>query len=208
MSIAQVATEKIAETSVQLNDLIARRWSTRAFDPTKNIDTSTLLSILEAGRWAASSSNLQPWRFIVASKDKPAEFQKLLSVIKEGNQAWAQHAGVLMIGVVNKYRRPEVINRHASHDLGLAMAQMVLQALDHDIYARMIGSFYPDKAREVYNIPDQYEPFTAIAFRYKTLDLGYLNEEHRAKEIAPRQRQPLSELVYSGSWAQTADFVE
>lgn len=203
-----VATQKIAETAVQLNDLIARRWSPKAFDPTKSIDTPTLLGILEAGRWAASSSNLQPWRFIVAPKNNPDEFQKLLSVIKEGNQSWAQHAGVLMIGVVHKYRRPDVLNRHASHDLGLAMAQMILQALEHDIYARMMGGFYPDKAREVYNIPDEYEPFTAVAFGYKTLDLGYLNEGHREKEIAPRQRQPLSELVYSGSWAQTAEFVE
>lgn len=203
-----VATEKIAETSVQLNDLIARRWSPRAFDPSKTIEKSTLISILEAGRWAASSSNLQPWRFIVAPKDNPAEFQKALSVIKEGNQAWAQHAGVLMIGVIHKYRNSEVLNRHASHDLGLAIGQMILQALDHDIYARMMGGFYPDQAREVYNIPDEYEPFTAIAFGYKTLDLGYLNEGHREKELATRERQPLSALVYSGSWAQTADFIE
>ena len=203
-----VATEKIAETDVQLNNLIARRWSPRAFDPAKNIESSTLVSILEAGRWAASSSNLQPWRFIVAPKEKADEFQKLLSVIKEGNQEWAQHAGVLMIGVINKYRRPDVLNRHASHDLGQAMAQMVLQALDHDIYARMMGGFYPDKAREVYHIPDEYEPFTAIAFGYKTMDLSYLNEGHREKELATRQRQPLSELVYSGSWAQTTDFVK
>jgi nitroreductase len=203
-----VATEKIAETSVQLNPLIAGRWSPRAFDPSKSIDTTTLLSILEAGRWAASSSNIQPWRFIVAHKDNPDEFQKALSVIKEGNQAWAQHASVLMIGVINKYRRPDVLNRHASHDLGLAIGQMILQALDHDIYARMMGGFYPDQAREAYTIPDEYEPFTAIAFGYKTLDLGYLNEGHREKERATRERRPLSELVFSGSWAQTADFVE
>ena len=203
-----VATEKIAETVVQVNDLIARRWSPRAFDPSQTIDKPTLISILEAGRWAASSSNLQPWRFIVANKDNPTEFQQALSVLKEGNQQWAQHAGVLMIGVIHKYRNSEILNRHASHDLGLALGQMILQALDHDIYARMMGGFYPEQAREVYNIPDEYEPFTAIAFGYKTLDLAYLDEANQEKERAPRQRQSLSELVYSGSWAQTADFVK
>jgi len=203
-----VATEKIAETAVQLNDLIARRWSPRAFDPTKTIDQPTLISILEAGRWAASSSNLQPWRFIVAHKDNPTEFKKALSVLKAGNREWAQHASVLMFGVINRYRSSDVLNRHASHDLGLALGQMILQALHHDIYARMMGGFYPDQARAIYNIPDEYEPFTAIAFGYKTLDLGYLNEANQEKERAPRQRQSLSDLVYSGSWAQTADFVD
>lgn len=200
--------EKVADTTIPLHDLIAKRWSPRGFDPERRIDTPTLLSILEAGRWSASSSNLQPWRFIVAQKENTDEFQKMLSVLKEGNQTWAQHAAVLMIGVIHKNRRPNVLNRHASHDLGMAMAQMVLQALDHDIYAHMIGGFYPEKAQALYNIPEEYEPFTGIAFGYKTLDLSHLNDIHREKESALRERQPLSELVFSGSWAQTADFLE
>jgi len=202
------ATEKIADTTTYLNDLIARRYSPRAFDPTKSIEHDKLLSILEAARWTASSSNLQPWRFIVAPKENKAEFDKILSVIKDGNIPWAQNAGVLMIGVINKYRRPDVLNRHASHDLGQAIAQMVLQALEHDIYARQMGGFYPDKAREVYNIPEQYEPFTAIAFGYKTLDLSHLTDVHRERESAIRERQPLTDMIFSGSWAQTADFLE
>lgn len=200
--------DKAADTQIQLHDLIARRWSPRGFDRDKVIDKPTLMSILEAARWTASSSNLQPWRFIVAPKQKQSDFHKMLSVIKEGNQLWAQHASVLMIGVISRYRRPDVLNRHASHDLGQAIAQMVLQALDYDIYARQMGGFYPDKAREAYNIPDEYEPFTAIAFGYKTLDLSHLDEVNREKEQAPRERQPLNQLVYSGSWAQTADFLD
>jgi len=201
-------TEKTAETQIHLNELIARRWSPRGFDPYKDVEAEKLLSILEAARWTASSSNLQPWRFIVAPRQNKAEFDKMLSVIKEGNQPWAQHAGVLMIGVINKYRRPDVLNRHASHDLGQAIAQMVLQALEFDIYARQMGGFYPDMAREVYNIPEEYEPFTAIAFGYKTLDLSHLNDVHREKEYSPRERQSLDSLVYSGSWAQKADFIK
>jgi len=202
------AVEKVADTTIHLHDLIARRYSPRAFDPTKLIEKDKLLSILEAARWTASSSNLQPWRFIVAPKQNTDEFNKMLTVIKDGNIPWAKNAGVLMIGVINKYRRPDVLNRHASHDLGQAIAQMVLQALEHDIYARQMGGFYPDKAREVYNIPDEYEPFTAIAFGYKTFDLSHLTDVHREKELAPRERNTLDTLVYSGSWAQTADFVK
>lgn len=204
----QTVIDKKAETDIQLNELIARRWSPRGFDPNKSIDKLTLLSMLEAARWTASSSNLQPWRFIVAPKENPEEFQKILSVIKEGNQQWAQHAAVLMIGVINKYRRPDVLNRHASHDLGQAIATMILQALEHDIYAHQMGGFFPDQAREVYNIPAEYEAFTAIAFGYKTVDLSHMTDEYRENEGAIRVRQPLSEMVFNGSWAQTADFLE
>ena len=116
--------QKLPATPHTLQRLIQHRWSPLGFDRARSIDKATLLSILEAGRWAASSSNLQPWRFIVATKDDPAEFQKLLSVIKEGNQPWAQHAAVLMIAVAHSYRQPGVVNRHAGYDLGQAIAQI------------------------------------------------------------------------------------
>lgn len=200
--------DKRAETVTSVHDLIARRHSPRAFDPNRLIEQDKLLSMLEAARWTASSSNLQPWRFIVARKQDSAEFDKLLSVIKEGNIPWAKHAGALVLGVVHKYRREDVLNRHASHDLGQSIAQMVLQALDHDIYARQMGGFYPDKARELYSIPEEYEPFTAIAFGYKTSDLSHLTDAHREAEMNRRERLTLDQLVFGGSWAQTADFID
>lgn len=199
--------QKLPATPHRLQSLIQHRWSPLGFDRERGIDKATLLSILEAGRWAASSSNLQPWRFIVATKEDPAEFQKLLSVIKEGNQPWAQHAAVLMIAVARKYRQPGVVNRHAGYDLGQAIAQMVLQALDHDIYTHQMGGFYPDKARDTYQIPDDYEPYTAVAMAYRTTALEHLSDGHRQREAAQRQRQPLADLVFSGGWARPADFL-
>lgn len=200
--------EKAAATPFELHDLIKERWSPIGFDRDRSIDKAALLSILEAARWAASSGNQQPWRFIVARRENRDEFQKILSVLKEGNQPWAQHAAVLMIAVVKKHYRPDRLNRHASHDLGQASAQMVLQALDHGIYAHQMAGFFPDKTRAVYGIPAEYEPFTVIAFGYKTLDLSHLSEAHRQREAAPRQRQTLHEMVCNGVWGQTADFLE
>jgi len=199
--------QKLPTTPHTLQTLIQNRWSPLGFDRERSIDKATLLSILEAGRWAASSSNLQPWRFIVARREDQAEFQRLLSVIREGNQPWAQHAAVLMIAVAHKFRKPGVLNRHAGYDLGQAIAQMVLQALHHDIYAHQMGGFYPDKARETYQIPEDYEPYTAVAFGYRTSDLDHLGDGHRQREAAQRERQSLTDLVFSGSWAQPADFL-
>lgn len=199
--------QKLPATPHSLQRLIRHRWSPVGFDRARSIEGATLLSILEAGRWAASSSNLQPWRFIVARRDNPSEFRKLLSVIREGNQPWAQHAAVLMIAVAHKLRGPGVPNRHAGYDLGQAVAQMVLQALEHGVYVHQMGGFYPDKTREAYRIPDEYEPYAAVAMGYRTSDLGHLGDGHRQREAAQRERRSLADQVFSGHWAQPAEFL-
>ena len=205
---AATPPQKLPTNSHPLHDLIQRRWSPVGFERDRGIERATLLSILEAARWAASSSNLQPWRFIVAPREDTAEFQKLLSVLREGNQTWAQHAAILMIAVAHKYRGPDALNRHAGHDLGQAIAQMVLQALHHDIYVHQMGGFFPDKARELYSIPQAFEPYTAIALGYRAADLDHLAEPYRQREASPRERQALSEMVFNGRWGESADFLD
>lgn len=200
--------DKAAVTHSPLHALIKRRWSPVSFDPTRPIEKSKLFSILEAARWAASSYNSQPWRFIVAPRDNEREFDKVFSVLKEGNQSWAKHAGVLMIGVSQTHRDTGEPNSHAIHDLGLAIGQMVLQALDYDIYAHQMGGFFPEKARELYRIPANYEPKTAIAFGYRAADLSHLSDAHRERDASQRQRNPLADMVFNGAWAQRASFLD
>ena len=199
--------DKLAETDETLQSLIKRRWSPIAFDPARPIEKSQLISILEAARWAASSFNIQPWRFIVAPRSDTKEFEKVFSVLKPGNQAWARHAGALMIAVAQTQRDSGEPNSHASHDLGLAIGQMVLQALDYDIYAHQMGGFDPDKARELYQIPANYQAKTAIAFGYRASEHSHLSAGQREREAAPRQRKPLAELVFNGAWARRASFL-
>ena len=199
---------KLPATAQPLHDLIKHRWSPLGFDRERDIDRDTLLSILEAARWAASSFNLQPWRFIVAPRQNHDEFNKALSVLREGNQSWARHAAVLMIAVTQTLREPDAPNRHAVHDLGLAISQMVLQALDRRVYTHQMGGFFPDKARELYQIPAGFEPYTAIAMGYRAANLDHLEDAHREREAAPRQRQELADIVYNGSWAKPAAFLK
>ncbi len=199
--------QKLPRTDHQLHDLIRHRWSPIGFDRQRGIERAALMSILEAGRWAASSYNLQPWRFIVAPREDATEFQKALSVLAEGNQTWARHAAVLMIAVISNYGRPDVINRHASHDLGQAIAQMVLQALDMGIYTHQMGGFFPEKARELYQIPAEFEAFTAIAMGYRASGLDHLSDAHRQREAGGRARHAMSEIVFSGAWGRAAKFL-
>ncbi|MCY4539583.1 MAG: phosphohistidine phosphatase SixA [Chloroflexi bacterium] len=203
-----ILPDKPAVTHSSLHGLIRRRWSPVSFDPMRPIEKSKLLSILEAARWAASSYNLQPWRFIVAPRGNKHEFEKVWSVLKEGNQSWAKQAGVLMIAVSQTHRDTGEPNSHAFHDLGLAIGQMVLQALDHDIYAHQMGGFYPEKARELYRIPANYEPKTAIAFGYRASDLSRVSDAQRERDASQRQRSPLAEMVFNGAWARRASFLD
>ena len=203
-----IPAQKLPATAQPVHHLIKHRWSPLGFDRERDIDRETLLSILEAARWAASSFNLQPWRFIVAPRQNRDEFRKVLSVLREGNQSWARYAAVLMIAVTQTHREPDAPNRHAVHDLGLAISQMVLQALDRGVYTHQMGGFFPDKAREVYQIPEGFEPLTAIAMGYRAASLDHLGAGHREREAAPRQRQELTDMVYNGSWGRPAAFLK
>ena len=83
-----------------VHSLIERRWSPRAFAD-KPVDPAHLESLLEAARWAPSSFNEQPWRFIVATREDPENFQRLLDCLAPGNQEWAGKAAVLMLSVAS-----------------------------------------------------------------------------------------------------------
>lgn len=202
----QTRLYKPAETDYDILDAIKNRWSPRTFD-SRPVEREKLLTVLEAARWAASSMNTQPWRFIVATRDNEAEFEKMLSVIREGNQAWAQYAPVLLLAVAREEHDGGYANRHAEHDTGQALAYLALQATELGLHLRMMGGFYPEKAREVYHIPDGFKPMTAVALGYLGT-LEQLSEKYQAKEQTPRTRKPLSELVFAGDWENTADFVK
>lgn len=202
----QTRLYKPAVTQYPILDAIKNRWSPRAFD-TSLVEQDKLMSVLEAARWAASSMNTQPWRFIIATRDNEAEFEKMLSVLKERNQVWAKNAPVLLLAVARDEHDGGYINNHAGHDTGQALANLTTQATALDLYVRMMGGFYADKAREVFNIPEGYTPITALALGYLGT-LEDLDESFQDREQSPRTRKPLSELVFAGEWDNVADFVK
>jgi nitroreductase len=187
--------EKPADNVHPIEELMRRRWSPRAFSE-RPIEPEKLLSLLEAARWSASCFNEQPWSFIVASKDKPDEFERLLGCLVEGNQAWASRAPVLMVSVARlDFAQTGKPNRHAIHDVGLATAQMMLQAVALGLFAHAMAGFYPDKVRELYGVPDGYEPVAAIAVGYPG-DPASLSDSLRQRELAPRTRKPVESFVF------------
>jgi len=189
--------EKPAETAHPIEELLRRRWSPRAFAE-RAVEPEKLARLLEAARWSASCFNEQPWSFIVATRDDEAEFARLLSCLIDGNQAWASHAPVLMVSVARlNFVQNGKPNRHAIHDVGLATAQMIVQAMAMGLFVHPMAGFYPDKVRELYGVPEGYEPVAAIAAGYAG-DPAALSESLRQRELAPRVRKSQEDFLHRG----------
>jgi nitroreductase len=194
-----------APSDYPLTPVLAERWSPRAFLD-KPVETAKLLSVLEAARWAASSSGLQPWAFIVATKDEPEEFAKLLRVLVPFNQGWASSAPVLLLSLAVAVNAEGKENKYAHHDVGAAAAQLTIQATALGLQAHQMGGFDPEKAKEVFALPDGVVPAAAIALGYEG-DSSTLPEFLAARETAARVRKPLSEFVFSGAYGTVSPLV-
>jgi nitroreductase len=185
---------KIANTDFPIHYLIARRWSARAFS-TKKVEKSKLLSILEAARWAPSSRNEQPWRYIIFTDDNPEKLDKARSVLLEINN-YAKRAPILICAITKKtYSDNGIYNRLHFHDLGAANENMFLESFNQGLIMHEMGGFNRDKAREVFNIPADYEVGIMIAIGYQDSH-EILPERYREKANSPRERKPLSEIAF------------
>jgi nitroreductase len=190
-----------------VHDLIARRWSPRAFAD-RPVEPEKLRRIFEAARWAPSSSNEQPWSFIVATKDDPEAHARMLACLLEGNQRWAKDAPVLMISVAARAfavsGRP---NPHAWYDVGQATAFMTFEATHLDLYLHQMAGFLPAKARVTFGIPESHDPVAAIAMGYLG-DPNALPDDLKQRELNRTARKTIADFVFEGRWGQPARFVQ
>ncbi len=192
---------KLANADHPVHELVAKRWSPYAFSD-RDVSERDLQSLFEAARWAASSYNEQPWSYLVATRAEPDEFERMLSCLVEGNQVWARRAPVLALGVATlKFRRNGKPNKAAVHDLGLAAGNLLLEATARDLVVHQMIGILPDRARELYAIPEDAEAVTGIAIGYVG-DPEALPENLKGRDLATRERKPLREFVFSGSWGR------
>ncbi len=195
-----------ASTDYPVHELIAKRWSPYSFDD-RTVPEADLRSLFEAARWAPSSYNEQPWNYIVATKERPEQFAQLLSCLVEGNQVWARYAPVLALGVAKlNFARNDKPNRAAIHDLGLAAGNLVTEATARGLVVHQMIGILPDRVREIYAIPEGYEPMTGIAIGYVG-DPNRLPDHLKERDRAPRSRKPLREFVFGGRWGTPSGLV-
>lgn len=177
-------------------DIIFQRWSPRAFAATP-VSSENLKKVFEAAGWAASSYNEQPWRFLVGIKGDET-YKKIFESLAEPNQSWNGNTPVLILSVGKKtFTQNGSPNPYQLHDTGAATANLGLAATALGMHTHSMGGFDRDKARSLFSIPDDFEIGSVTALGYLG-DPETLPEHFKKMELAPRQRKPLDQFVFSG----------
>jgi len=184
---------KIANTQYDVIDLIKNRWSPRSFSP-KDLTTATLETILEAGSWAPSANNTQPWRFIYALRGT-AGFDKLLATLAPGNQPWAKNAAALVAAVgIRETPDTQQKNHYFMHDVGMATSFMLLQALNMEVYAHVMAGFNKQQFAETAGLGANEEAVSILAMGY--IDSAEkLEEPYKTRELTARSRNPIATIA-------------
>ncbi len=198
---------KRAKPDHPIHELLTSRWSPYGFAD-RPVSDDDLRSLFEAARWAPSSYNEQPWRYIVVTKANPEEFERLLSCLVEGNRAWAKAAPVLALGCASlNFVRNGKPNAAAVHDLGLASGSLVLEATARGLFVHQMIGIVPERARELYHIPEDVQPKTGLAIGYAG-DPNSLSDIFKERDLAARSRKGLGEFVFGGQWGTSSALVK
>ena len=195
--------KKDAVTGKPIHDLLARRWSTRAFDAAKPVSREQLASLLEAGRWAPSCNGDEPWRYLIWDRARdPGGFQKAFDCLSDNNKKWVKNVPLLMLSCAGAaFAATGKPNRWTQHDTGAASLSIALQAEALGLMVHQMGGFDADKARAEFSIPADYAPMAMIAVGYQAAP-EVLDEETKKKELVPRARKPLAEKFFEGGWGK------
>ncbi len=181
-----------------IHPLLGERYSPRAFAD-RGIPDEGLERLMEAARWAPSSRNEQPWRFLVTRRGGEGH-PELLSTLDASNRRWAHKAPVLVLCLVQRlFSRLGVENLHARHDLGLAVAQLTTQATSMGLGLHQLGGFDPQGARAVFGIPEDYDLVSVLAIGFPG-EADDLPEDLRDRETHHSARKPLTEIVWHGRY--------
>ncbi|SNR86779.1 MULTISPECIES: nitroreductase family protein [Hymenobacter] len=185
---------KNALTTFPIQENIRKRWSPRAF-ASYPVAPETLHQVFEAASWAASAMNEQPWRYIYAHHTDQETFQKMVDCLLPGNQPWAKHAPVLILALAKTHYDNGTPNGAALHDLGLANANLILEATALGLHGHFMGGFDAEKTRAAFQIPATLQPVSFIALGYVGA-AEQLDEPFLSREKAARQRKHYSDIAF------------
>lgn len=196
MTLITDITSRKADTEAPLITPLVERWSPRAYDPTAEVDPAVIRTILEAARWAPSANNVQPWRFIVARRGTDA-FATVHDAMLGFNQVWADSAAVLIVNIAETVDAEGKPRPWARYDLGQAVAHLTVQAQHEGLHTHQMGGFDAAKLHAAFGLDASLEVVSITTIGVLG-DVDALPDPLREREIAPRLRKPLEELVLVG----------
>lgn len=190
---------RTADASIE--PFFLRRWSPRSMSGAV-VSQDDLRSLLEAARWAPSSGNSQPWRFVVAQRDTPA-FQRLFDTLMEGNKPWCQRAGAFVL-VTSKTvsDKGQPLRTHA-FDTGAAWVSLALQGSAMGLVVHGMGGFDYAQAATVVGLPENHEVHCLVAIGHPG-SVDDLAEPYRSRE-APNGRNPTSSFMFDGEFPKATE---
>jgi nitroreductase len=189
---------KTAITAAPIAPVLADRWSPRAFEATFEITQHDLLSVLEAGRWAPSANNAQPW-FFSAAKRGDELFERISSEALEGfNASWAPKASAyIVVSALTVSEDGRDISAGSIYDAGLATMSMVVQAEELELATHQVGGFNRVEMPKILGLKDGVRPVVLLVVG-KLAAADTLEGPAYEREIAPRVRKTLDEIVLHG----------
>lgn len=193
MSLATAFVSHTAETSTPIHEVLAERWSPRSYNASAPLDEQKLTAALEAARWAPSAANSQPSRFIVARRGSAA-FDTIVENLMGFNTVWAASASALIVGVAEVTDADGKARPWAKYDLGQALAHLSVQAHHDGLHVHQMGGFVADGLRQAFSIEERFEPVSVAAIGVLA-SAEELPEALRERELTPRTRLPLTELI-------------
>lgn len=192
-------------TAFPINELAKNRWSPRAFED-KPVAMEKLISLLEAARWSPSGGNEQPWRFMVGQGQNET-WEKIYATLADGNKEWNGNVPVLIMAIGYKISSWDGgTSDYFQYDTGQAVAHLTIEAMNQGLHCHQMGGFSAEKARELFDVPDDYLPLTVIAVGY----IGNpesLSDKLKKREIQERSRKQLNEIVFSRKFGEPASFI-
>ena len=190
-------TKPIPQTDFEIYPMILNRWSPRFFNAELEITPGQLLTLLDAARLSASCFNEQPWRFAYALRQEQQKFQLFINGLLPANQTWAKQASAIVFTLAKKtFTHNGKVNKHAIHDVGLAVGNITYQAMSMGIYLHQMAGVDFEAVHNLLNVDDDFEVISALAIGY-ILPAADLNEEDLQKEYRPQKRKALSEIILS-----------
>jgi nitroreductase len=188
-------TLKKAKTSYPVTELITDRWSARSFSD-RPISEEDMHTLLEAGSWAFSAGNGQPWGVIYGHRGSD-HFNKILQALDGGNAVWAQHAAILMSSIAKITHERDgqpYHNPYAEHDLGAFNATLTLQATAMQLSAHPMAGFNKERISEAFELDASLKPMVVFAIGHVDSP-EKLGEPFKTRELTPRTRKALSEII-------------
>ncbi|MHA7838501.1 MAG: nitroreductase family protein [bacterium] len=201
-------TESSPSPAAEIQAVLRDRFSPYAFS-SEPVADADLRALFESARWAASSYNEQPWRYVVARRADGAAWEGVLACLVEANQAWAKAAPVLALGIVStRFDRNDKPNAAAEHDLGAASAQLTAEATRRGLVVHQMIGIDPERAARTFSLPDGYRALTALAIGRVAAPEDPIDAGLRERDARPRERRTLAGTVFTGGWAEPAPWLE